>query len=94
MTSRPEFVRCVRFGPKHVVAYLHRSRDRGESWQIISPDLTTNDPDKQRQHQSGGLTIDNTSAENHCTIYTISESLLSPDLIWVGTDDGQLHGNQ
>ncbi|GBD32643.1 hypothetical protein HRbin33_01616 [bacterium HR33] len=70
--------------------YLFRSRDRGESWERISPDLTTNDPSKQRQHESGGLTVDNTSAENHTTIYTISESPLDPQVIWVGTDDGNL----
>lgn len=70
--------------------YLFRSRDRGESWERISPDLTTNDPTKQRQHQSGGLTLDNTSAENHTTIYTISESPLDPRVVWVGTDDGNL----
>jgi photosystem II stability/assembly factor-like uncharacterized protein len=70
--------------------YLLRSRDRGESWERISPDLTTDDPDKQRQAESGGLTIDNTSAENHTTIYTISASPIDPSVIWVGTDDGNL----
>ncbi len=70
--------------------YLFRSRDRGESWQRISPDLTTNDPEKQRQLESGGLTIDNSSAENHCSIYTISESPIDGKIIWVGTDDGNL----
>ncbi len=70
--------------------YLYRSRDRGDSWERISPDLTTNDPEKQRQLESGGLTIDNSSAENHTTIYTISESPLNGDVIWVGTDDGNL----
>ncbi len=70
--------------------FLFKTRDKGEKWEKISPDLTTNDPEKQRQAESGGLTIDNTSAENHCTIYTISESPLNPDIIWVGTDDGNL----
>ena len=70
--------------------YLFRTRDRGDSWERISPDLTTNDPDKQRQAQSGGLTVDNSSAENHTTIYTISESPKDPRVIWVGTDDGNL----
>ncbi len=70
--------------------FLFRSRDRGRSWQRISDDLTTNDPQKQRQHESGGLTIDNSTAENHCTIYTISESPRDPQVIWVGTDDGNL----
>ena len=70
--------------------FLFRSRDRGDSWERISPDLTTNDPDKQRQIDSGGLTPDNSTAENHCTIYVISESTLNDKLIWVGTDDGNL----
>ncbi len=70
--------------------FLHRSRDRGESWERISDDLTTNDPDKQRQASSGGLTIDNTTAENHCTIYSISESPITESVLWVGTDDGNL----
>ena len=54
--------------------YLFRSPDRGESWQKISPDLTTNDPQRQRQMETGGLTFDNSTAENNATIYTISES--------------------
>ena len=70
--------------------FLFRSRDRGESWERISPDLTTNDPEKQRQMDSGGLTPDNSTAENHCTIFTISESPGDENLIWVGTDDGNL----
>jgi photosystem II stability/assembly factor-like uncharacterized protein len=70
--------------------FLFRSRDRGESWERISPDLTTNDPAKQRQDQSGGLTPDNSSAENHCTIYAIAESPKSASVVWVGTDDGNL----
>ncbi len=70
--------------------FLFRSRDRGESWERLSPDLTTDDPEKQRQMESGGLTVDNSTAENHCTIYTISESPLSENVIWVGTDDGNV----
>ncbi|UCC72535.1 MAG: glycosyl hydrolase [Gemmatimonadota bacterium] len=70
--------------------YLYRTRARGDSWARISPDLTTNDPQKQRQAESGGLTTDNTTAENHTTIYTISESPLNAEVIWVGTDDGNL----
>lgn len=70
--------------------FLLRSTDRGESWERISPDLTTDDPAKQRQQESGGLTRDNSSAENHTTIYTISESPVDPRVIWVGTDDGNL----
>ena len=70
--------------------YLFVSFDRGESWSRISPDLTTDDPEKQKQEESGGLTVDNTSAENHTTIFTISESPVDPGVIWVGTDDGNL----
>jgi photosystem II stability/assembly factor-like uncharacterized protein len=70
--------------------YLHLSTDQGESWKSISPDLTTNDPKKLNQEETGGLTLDNSAAENHCTIFTIAESPLDQDEIWVGTDDGQL----
>jgi len=70
--------------------YLHMSTDQGEKWKELSPDLTTNDPNKLRQEETGGLTIDNSSAENHCTIFCITESPLDKNEIWVGTDDGQL----
>jgi len=70
--------------------FLFRSRDHGQSWQRISPDLTTNDPQKQKQEQSGGVTVDNSAAEMHTTVYSISESPLTAGLIWVGTDDGNV----
>ena len=70
--------------------FLLRSRDRGDTWERISPDLTTNDPAKQRQEESGGLSVDNSSAENHCTIYTIAESPRDAGVVWVGTDDGNV----
>jgi photosystem II stability/assembly factor-like uncharacterized protein len=70
--------------------FLFRTRDKGDSWEKISPDLTTNDPKRQQQLKSGGLTVDNSSAENHTTIYTISESPKNPQVIWVGTDDGNV----
>ena len=70
--------------------FLYKTEDRGITWQRISPDLTTNDLAKQKQEESGGLTNDNTSAENHCTIFTIAESPLDENMIWVGTDDGNL----
>jgi photosystem II stability/assembly factor-like uncharacterized protein len=69
---------------------LFRSRNRGDSWEVISPDLTTNDPARQKQHDSGGLTPDDSTAENHCTIFTVAESPKNRDLLWVGTDDGNL----
>ena len=70
--------------------YLFRSRDFGQTWDRISPDLTTNDPQKQQQEQSGGVTVDNSSAETHTTIYAIAESARNPLVIWAGTDDGNL----
>jgi photosystem II stability/assembly factor-like uncharacterized protein len=70
--------------------FLFRSRDHGQTWERISPDLTTNDPEKQKQEQSGGITVDNSSAEMHTTIYSIAESPRNSNLIWVGTDDGNL----
>jgi len=71
--------------------YVHKSDDRGESWTIISPDLTTNDSTKQKQHESGGITMDATGAENFTTILAIEPSSLEQGLIWVGTDDGKVH---
>ena len=59
-------------------------------WERISPDLTTNDPEKQKQEESGGVTVDNSDAEMHTTIYSISESPRDGQTIWVGTDDGNL----
>lgn len=70
--------------------FLHKSTDRGETWEIISPDLTTDDPEKQKQQETGGLTFDITGAENHTTIITIAPSPIDPDVIWVGTDDGNV----
>jgi photosystem II stability/assembly factor-like uncharacterized protein len=70
--------------------FVHRSRDQGHSWEIISPDLTTDDPEKQRQEESGGLTIDVTAAENHTSILTIAPSPVEQGVIWVGTDDGNV----
>ena len=70
--------------------FLFRSRDHGVSWDRISPDLTTNDPVRQRQEQSGGITVDNSSAEMNTTIYSISESPRAAGQIWVGTDDGNV----
>src|SRR5688572_5479715 len=70
--------------------FVHRSDDCGQSWKVISPDLTTNDTTKQKQDKSGGLTIDATNAENHTTILSIAPSTLNPQVIWVGTDDGNV----
>ena len=70
--------------------FLFRSRDRGQTWERISPDLTTNDPEKQKQEQSGGVTVDNSAAEMHTTIYAVAESPKNPNVIWAGTDDGNV----
>jgi photosystem II stability/assembly factor-like uncharacterized protein len=70
--------------------FLHKSTDEGRTWHIISPDLTSNDPEKQKQAESGGLTKDVTHAEDHCTIITISPSPVQNGVIWVGTDDGKV----
>ena len=70
--------------------FLFRSRDHGQTWDRISPDLSTNDLEKQKQEQSGGVTVDNSAAEMHTTIYSISESPKDKLVIWVGTDDGNV----
>ena len=70
--------------------FLHMSDDEGDSWEKISPDLSTNDPSKQNQIKSGGISTDNSGAENHCTVFTISESPLHEKIIWAGTDDGNV----
>ncbi len=70
--------------------FVHRSRDRGDTWETLSPDLTTNDPAKQVWSESGGLTRDATGAETHTTIIDISPSPLQDGVIWVGTDDGNV----
>jgi len=69
--------------------FLLRSPDQGRTWAVISPDLTTNDPAKQKD-SGGPITLDNSTAESHCTITTIAESPVTPGVIWAGTDDGNL----
>lgn len=68
---------------------LYKTVNRGDSWNMVSGDLTTNDPKKLAAME--GLTPERTGAEQHCTIITISESPLKPDVVWVGTDDGLVH---
>lgn len=70
--------------------FLFASDDMGDTWKRISPDLSTNDPKKLRQKESGGLSVDNSGAENHCTIYAIAESPANANILWVGTDDGNV----
>ncbi|MHC5066018.1 MAG: WD40/YVTN/BNR-like repeat-containing protein, partial [Planctomycetota bacterium] len=71
--------------------FVHKSNDRGRTWQIISPDLTSNNVDWQQQAASGGLTLDVTGAENYTTVLTIAPSPLQEEVIWAGTDDGRVH---
>jgi len=71
--------------------FVHRSTDRGDTWTEISPDLTTNDPQYQKQAESGGLTPDAVGAEHYESITAIAPSPIARGVIWVGTDDGRLH---
>ena len=66
---------------------LHRSRNEGQSWEVISPDLTRNDPTKLGP-SGGPITKDNTSIEYYCTIFAMAESRLEKGVLWVGSDDG------
>lgn len=79
--------------PKRLYAagnVLFVTENEGQSWEQISPDLTTND--KSKQVPSGGpITKDNTSVEYYCTIFTAAESPLEKDLLWTGSDDGLIH---
>lgn len=77
---------AIYFGSQH----LHRSPDKGASWQTLSGDLTTNDTVKADQRRNGGLTLDITGAENYGTILTIAPSARDKGVVWVGTDDGNV----
>src|SRR5690606_23629914 len=68
--------------------YVHRSTDEGTSWEIISPDLTRNDPDKL-QFSGGPITPERGAAEMYCTIFAFRESPHRAGLFWAGTDDGR-----
>jgi photosystem II stability/assembly factor-like uncharacterized protein len=69
---------------------LFKSTDQGQSWQVISPDLTRNDKAKQG-YNGGPLTGDNSSADFYCTIFTVAPSRLEKDTIWTGSDDGLVY---
>jgi len=71
--------------------FVHRSTDRGETWETISPDLTSNNPEWQKADQSGGLTPDVTAAETHTTLVSIAPSPIARGVIWTGSDDGRIH---
>jgi photosystem II stability/assembly factor-like uncharacterized protein len=71
----------------HAAQVLFKTTNEGQSWEVISPDLTTND--KNRQQSSGGpITQDNTGVEYYCTIFALAESFQDPNILWAGTDDG------
>ena len=70
--------------------YVHVTHDEGHSWEIISPDLTRNDP-KTTGATGGPITLDQTGAEIYATIFTLAESKLEKGNIWAGSDDGYLH---
>ncbi len=74
----------------HAAQVLFKTTNEGQSWEIISPDLTTNDKSKQ-QSSGGPITQDNTSVEYYCTIFALAESFHDPNILWVGTDDGLVH---
>ncbi|MDA8877721.1 glycosyl hydrolase [Flavobacteriaceae bacterium] len=70
--------------------HVHVSENEGQSWEIISPDLTRNDPEKLKS-SGGPITQDNTGVEYYCTIFAANESPLEEGMMWVGSDDGLLH---
>lgn len=86
MAQNPQHNAGIYYGSQ----FLHKSMDRGDTWEIISPDLTTNNPELQRQSETGGLTYDITGAENNTTILAIAPSPVDENVIWVGTDDGNV----
>ena len=70
--------------------HVHVTTNEGQSWDIISPDLTRNDPEKLKS-SGGPITQDNTSVEYYCTIFAAAESPVTEGLMWVGSDDGLVH---
>jgi photosystem II stability/assembly factor-like uncharacterized protein len=70
--------------------FVHKSDNKGLNWEIISPDLTTNDSLQQKQDENGGLSVDITGAENFNTIMCIEPSPTDQGVLWVGTDDGNV----
>ena len=73
--------------------HVHVTENEGQSWDIISPDLTRNDPEKLKS-SGGPITQDNTSVEYYCTIFAANESPLKEGLLWVGSDDGLINVTQ
>jgi photosystem II stability/assembly factor-like uncharacterized protein len=74
----------------HCAQVIFKTANEGQSWEVISPDLTTND--KTRQQKSGGpITKDDTSVEYYCTVFALTESSHDPNILWAGSDDGLVH---
>ena len=74
----------------HTSQYVHRTRDGGFTWEIISPDLTKNDPERQG-YAGGPITRDNTGVEVYSTVFALEESPHTAGLLWAGSDDGLVH---
>ena len=86
-------IQFSRHNPKKLYTFsnhVHVSENEGQSWEIISPDLTRNDPNKLKS-SGGPITQDNTGVEYYCTIFAANESPLQEGLMWVGSDDGLIH---
>ena len=85
-----------RHNPKRLYAasnHLHMTEDEGQTWQLVSPDLTRNE--KEKLVSSGGpITKDNTSVEYYATIFAVNESPVKEGVIWAGSDDGRIHVTQ
>ena len=82
-----------RHNPKKLYTFsnhVHMSTNEGQSWELLSPDLTRNDPDKLVS-SGGPITQDNTGVEYYCTIFAANESPIKEGLMWVGSDDGLIH---
>ena len=82
----PDEVNTIYYGSQ----FVHKSTNKGFTWQMISPDLTTNDTAQQKQDENGGLSVDITGAENYNTILCIEPSALDKNILWAGTDDGNV----
>ncbi len=89
IVASPHDPKTIYFGG----SVVFKTSNQGQSWEVISPDLTTNDKSKQ-QSSGGPVGVDNTAAEFHCTILTIAESPVKAGVIWVGTDDGNVQVTQ
>jgi len=82
----PVDAKTIYFGSQ----FLHKSNNKGLTWEIISPDLTTDNKAQQNQDNNGGLSVDITGAENYNTILCIEPSAKDNKIIWIGTDDGNV----